>query len=698
MNMMSQPIEARVLRKLDEPFAAGLYEERNASMIARYGRALKRYAEAVEAMPSSAASLYPVGPLQLWSIHGASTCFSFASSLAFDSARFHERIEKRLTNDREKRIARRLAADLGNMCGNPMATRYCVGGGGYTHSILDYNRMLHDGLPDYGRRIAGSIANTQDEATRDFFRAVQDTFDAVMLLLGKATDACREENLRSALTAVAARPPRTFYEALVLINFMFYVDGCDSIGALDRYLTPFYRRDLDAGTLTQAAAEAFLSTFFANIESNSGWHMILGGEGADERVTVLCLRALRTRRPNSGLKITAETSGAVWDAAFDCLKSGSGNPSFYNDRTYREGALRYADIAPADLPYIAYGGCTEFMVEGRSNVGSIDAGINLQRILEGTFLAEWNDVESFDDFMDRFRADIRRQVDLMAAETCLNQEYKAVYRPQPVRTLFIADCLDRAAEYNRGGARYNGSVINVAGIANVANSLYAIQAVLNGSVGITPEELAEALEKDFDGVPDLHRQLLSLPKFGNNAAGVDTLAKTITAFTFDQITRHRGWRANGFMIPSTILFVTYLEQGEEIQATPDGRKAGTAIADSCGPMQGTDTGGPTSMLASTALLPQVQGLGTMILNLRVSTRMVGPPDLREKLKGLLRSYFELGGMQVQLTVLDAGQLTAALAHPEAYENLIVRIGGYTEYFSRLGEALQLEVIKRTEHL
>lgn len=695
--MNAYPLEAHILNKLDEPLAAGLYEARNASMLKRNGRAMKRYAESVEAMPAAAALLYPSGQLQLWCLSGAAIYLNYSFSLVINMSQLKQKIETKLTCDREKSVALGLVSDLRQMCGNPMAQRFSVGGAGYTHSILDYNRIVRDGLPAYGRRVARGLADAQNSGTQDFFSSMQEVFEAVMLLLSKAAAACPEGALQSALVAASQRPPNTFYEALVLINYVFYVDGCDSIGALDRYLAPFYQRDLAAGILTPADAKAMLRAFFANVEANNGWHMILGGEGVPEEFTILCLHAQNTRRPNCGLKIAQGTSDAVWDAAFDCLRRGSGNPSFYNDRIYREGAVEFANIAPEDLPYIAYGGCTEFMIEGRSNVGSIDAGINLLRILEGTLLAEMLRVTSFDAFIDQFKADIQQQIEMMADQISLNQKYKAIFRPQPIRTLFIEDCLDRAIEYNQGGARYNGGVINVVGIANAANSLYAIQSVLSRTIDITREQLFAALENDFDGYTRLHGQLLSLPKFGNNVAEVDALAKEITDFTFERIIQRRGWRANGFMIPSTIMFTTYLNQGKDINATPDGRKAGTAIADSCGPMQGTDTRGPTSMLSSTALLPQVQGLGTMILNLRVNAEMLATPVMRRKLRSLLESYFSMDGMQIQLTTLDAKTLKDAMQHPDAYPNLIVRIGGYTEYFNRLSPGMQQEVLQRTEY-
>jgi formate C-acetyltransferase len=690
--------ETRIFSKLAEPFAAGLYEEHNASMNRRWGRALKRYAESVGVMPECDGPLYPAGEMALWNVHDAAVSPNYSFSLGLDAGRLREKIERQLDEGREREVAGWLVSDLQTMATSPLSSRYGVGGSGFTHSILHYDRILQEGLPEYERRIERGLDNARDAGTCDFFLALKDTFDAVMLLLRKACDACSEGMLKDALSAAARRPPRDFPEALALINFMFYVDGCDSVGALDRYLSRFYRRDLAAGDITPERAKELVSAFYRNVDANSGWHMVLGSEDADEEVTVLCLQALDTRRPNSGLKIAPDTSDAVWEAAFDGLQKGSGNPAFYNDRAYREGAVRYAHIAAEDLPYIAYGGCTEFMVEGRSNVGSIDAGINLLQVLSGTIRAEFPNVSTFGEFLNRFKADIRRHIDTLTTQVNLNQQYKATYRPQLIRTLFIDDCLETATEYNQGGARYNGGVINVAGIANVANSLYALRAVLNGSLDAGRDDLLDALRNDYEGYGELRQQLLALPKFGNHEDDVDRLAKDVTDFTFDEIAGHRCWRADGFFIPATIMFTTYAREGKDVSATPDGRKAGAPIADSCGPMQGTDTEGPTAMLGSVAELPLKRGLGTMILNLRVSAALLASQETRRKLKSLLLSYFEMDGMQVQLTVLDRDRLEEALEHPEHHENLIVRVGGYTEYFNRLSEPLKREIVKRTEYV
>ncbi len=702
MKEYTQSLEAKILARMDEPFAMGLLEDRNAAVVRKYARGIRRYLESInlEDMPPVNGALYPSGAVSLWNIgQPASMVYNYSSSVGFNRDLFLKKREKYLADERDLSVAWEILGTLQNYTANPLSPKYCVGGSGYTHSIINYRKILTQGLPAYKQEIAAGLNRAETPEQRDFYAAAEETFDAIMAFMQKCINKVKSSNnmqLAEALEAVSFRQPSCFYEAMVLLNFVYYLDGCDSVGNLDAVLSPFFTRDSATGKLTDVEAEKLLSGFFFNVNECSGWHTILGNRGADEHFTVICLKAMKYRRPNAGLKISPETSDAVWDAAFDCLAQQTANPAFYNDPAYRAGALAHAGIKPEDLDDIAFGGCTEFMVAGKSNVGSIDSGINLLEMLDGMtgrIMAH----DCFDDFLAEFKETISREIKQVIAETNLNQQTKALYRPQLLRSLFIDDCLDRGMEYNAGGARYNGGVINVAGIANTANSLYVLQQIFAKRIDVTREQLLDLLAADFAGHKDIHNSLLQQPKYGNSQPDVDELARQISDFTFNEILQYRCCRGNGFYIPAVIMFVTYTGEGRNIQATPDGRMNGAPIADSCGPMQGTDLEGPTSMLRSTALLPQAKGLGTMVLNLRIRTEMVEDPQMRQKFKHLLLSYFAMGGLQVQVTVLDTETLKQALAHPEEYGNLVIRIGGYTEYFHRLTPELQQEVIKRSEN-
>ena len=145
------------------------------------------------------------------------------------------------------------------------------------------------------------------------------------------------------------------------------------------------------------------------------------------------------------------------------------------------------------------------------------------------------------------------------------------------------------------------------------------------------------------------------------------------------------------------MFVTYAWAGQGVPATPDGRLRGEPIADSIGPMQGRDTRGPTAMLRSVCKLPLGDAIGTPILNLRLAPEILRTTEGRRKFEALVRSYFAMGGMQIQVTVVDGEVLRDAIAHPERHGDLIVRIGGYSEYFNNLSPELKASVLLRTEH-
>jgi len=600
-----------------------------------------------------------------------------------------------------------------NMCRNPLPERFGVGGHGWTHSILNYRRILNEGLNHYRTRVTEKMSLESDPLRNDLYAAMAETLmgitayvhrvQAELKKIDQAHYAVTRQRLIQAFDRVPLKPARTFFEAVVCLNFMWYLDGADSLGRLDAVLYPFFIDPKKRDGISDNDIVQLLESFWGNVNAMSGWHLILGQristDSAYNALTRLFLKSLEhTRRPNAGILVHADMPEENWNAIIDTLAHGSGNPALYNEEVYTKQAGPSLGVVWADRTELAYGGCTEFMVQGLSNVGSIDAGINLLEAFESAMVSSLIDCGSYEQFHAIFISDIRQLIDEVIRFVHLNQQYKAIYRPQMIRTLFIDDCLERGVEYTAGGARYNGSIINLAGIANTVNSLYAIQKMFAGSLSVGKDGLLAALTDDFRGQENLRQELLQLPKYGNNHAGVDDIAQNLTAFVFREIRSRRVWRGDGFIMPSTIMFTTYVYQGRDVGATPDGRMAGSPICDSIGPMQGTDREGPTSTLASVLQLPQELGTGTLVLNMRLQKSLMTRPAERARLISLFKTYFQRGGLQIQATVADPDELRQAIKTPSQFLNLIVRIGGYTEYFVNLNRDLQTEIIRRTEFL
>jgi len=387
----------------------------------------------------------------------------------------------------------------------------------------------------------------------------------------------------------------------------------------------------------------------------------------------------------------------VWDAAFDALATGCGLPALYNEEEFLR-ALREAHlgIREEDLGWYSGGGCTETMIHGRSNVGSLDAGINLPLILVGTLEEHLATARSFDELVAAYKEDVAKAVREITDQVSAYQEMKAQLCPQPIRSLLVDDCIEDGREFNAGGARYNWSVINVAGLANVVDSLAALREVVFERKEKTGAEFPEILKRNYEGEEPFRRRLSRCPRFGNDDPRADKIAADIAEFVFREFLRYAPWRGGKFL-PSCLMFVTYADAGASVGATPDGRLAGEPLADSAGPYQGRDRNGPTAMLKSVASIPHYLAPGTLVVNIRFTKDLFTTKVGREKLRHLIRTYFDLGGMQLQINVVDQAVLRDAIEHPERYGDLIVRVGGYSEYFNRLSPELKMTILERTEH-
>lgn len=693
-----------LLLELGEPFGSGFCECADATPFERYARAYRRWFEHGPIPTYGGGRLYPAG---LRSSASAIMAPHYPFTFHWNQGGFNERIPKLSAAMRSVlEDLHRVVVDEGEKL-RWEQTPHSVGGAGYTHGIVNFGRVIGEGLDAYETRVRAGLALAVEPRKCAFYTGLIDLLAGIrtwhsrlLQHLQQSPEAGPErDRLVAAFSRVPFQPARTFQEAMVAYNFVYYLDECDNPGRLDDVLWPYYRLKPD-----RAEAVAMLSEFADNVSANAGWSAAIGGSKADgspayQEMTEIVLAATHGRyRPSLELRVRPDMPDSLWDAAFESLASGNGQPAFYNEAEYLAG-LREANLglAEEDLAQWNGGGCTETMIHGCSNVGSLDAGFNLPLILEGTLrrvLA--NDAATFESVLEAFRVDLRAVIQEVLGMVNGYFAARAESRPQPIRSLLMDDCVDRGRDFNDGGARYNWSIVNVAGLANVADSLEAVRNVVFIHRAVTPSQLRDILATNFEGHEALRPRLVSVPKFGNDHSGVDELAANVAEFVYREI-RAVPCARGGRFLPAHIMFETFVGAGCGVGATPDGRRSGEPLADSIGPMQGRDTNGPTAMLRSVANLPQRLAVGTPVLNMRFSKSALAGPDARGRLRALIETYFQLGGLQVQISVVDRAELEDALIHPECHADLIVRIGGYSTHFNRLSPELKREVIKRTEY-
>jgi hypothetical protein len=534
--------------KAGEFYASGFFENPERGRFFRFAHAQRTFWKNFEMPAYNGGNLYPCGQ-QYPQASGVTPGYSYTFYL-FDNL---------LTQKSPGLLdAMKSEKDLLPM----VKTRHSVGGNGYVHSIPNYKRILKEGLNSYIRRINSIKNNDLRNGLLEVAEGIRIYRDRALELLN---DANAPEQLCGALKKVPFMPAETLYEAVVGWNFIFYMDGCDNPGRLDADLLEFYKGE----DITDLLRE-----FFINVDDNEGYASALGPEC--NPLTLQCLNAVRgMRRPTMELRIKEDTPQEIWVAAAESLMSGCGQPAFYNERLYQSSlAAHFPDIPKEDLLCFNGGGCTETMLAGMSNVGSIDAGINAALIFSEFMPENLEIAESFETFYSGLIERIHSETKTVLDEVNIYRKNRARLRPQPVRTLFVDDCIDKEADFNAGGARYGWSIINFAGLINVIDSLLAIKTLVFENKEYTAAAFLSLLNEQE---PGFLIKLRSCPCFGVDDEKADSLARDFTQQVFDGFKQNVPYLGKAFL-PCSIQFVTYADAGKRVGATPDGRAAGeTAV-------------------------------------------------------------------------------------------------------------------------
>lgn len=650
------------LLKLGEYAAAGLYEEPDRSLFYRKALGLRRYYEHCELAEYHGELLYPAGTVG----QKMGVVPNYLDGLSMWSGAIQQQAPELLQTMR------------GEFCGyhSTVPSEHTVAGNMWTHSMPNYERILREGLLSYLPRIEKITDTDLREGLRHVLRGIETYVSRCVAYLQSVS---ASPALIDALRQVPLYPARDAKEAIIAWNFVLYLDNCDNLGCLGLGLVPYFHgEDLIP----------YLENLYDNLDKNGGYSMSL--DSTCPELTVQCLTAARgKRRPMIELFVDEDTPEEVWHAAIDTIRTG-GQPAFYNGKVLLPGLKkRFPSIRDEDLAHFCGGGCTESMITGLSNVGSLDAGINLLLVLEHTIYNDLPTSASFEDFYDTYMEAVEAIVETVKKEINASRIERAKYNPLPMRTLLVDDCIDKGVEYNHGGARYNWSIINFAGTINVIDSLLTIKTLVFDEKKYTPEQLITFLQNNDQDF--LHEVIGLQDTFGKDLAEVNAFAHKVSERIFSMTESGTLNFGEGFLSAS-IQFMSQVGAGMPIGATPDGRAKSAPLCDSLAAIFGKDSNGPTALLNSVTSLDLKRALGIPVVNFNITQNFTD-----DILKALILGYMAQGGIQLQLTYATKEELLDALEHPELHNNLIVRVGGYSEYFNRLSEDLKKMVINRTVH-
>lgn len=601
----------------------------------------------------------------------------------------------------------------------------------WQHSVADFEKVIRIGMNGYKEEIARSKKNHTEKDELEFLDGIDMIADAIIGWAEKCSAAAYEKSLEvgdndakanlvklsEALKRVPANPATSFYEAVLTI-YVIYAFVPDSIGCIDRYLYPFFQKDIASGTLTKDDAAAYLQELFLmlqariSIKSDRFYrggesHFCIGGyteEGEDgfnelSRLILDSMLELPTWIPQVSLRWTKKTPTEVLRYVMDLeRKDPNKRIAFVNDEPRISMLTEHAGFPYSVACRYTMVGCNEPQLPGGIFMGGTDA--NLAKSIEGTLYGREDifDATDFEEFYTIFDEELQKT--LGKINHCYNSFQRIRERDENlVSTMFFEGSIERAKSITQGGAKNAVAAIGLMGITTVADSLAIIRQFVFEEKRFTLRELVDALRANWNGFDSMRRTILRDGRFfGNNDEladdCADRLARSIHKY-FGDIRSDLGYK---YALGNLIGYNQHNKWfGDCTRATPDGRYDGDVISFGIGQSEGKDREGITSLLASVARLNSHSILcGSTVTNVLIEKSLIDNDDSFERLVLLFESYFRMGGLHFQLTYVSKEDLVNAQITPDKYKNLRVRVSGFSDYFVFLNNDLQNEIITRTE--
>ena len=628
------------------------------------------------------------------------------------------------------------------------------------HLVLDFKTVLEKGLLAIQKEVQDEIENNMEltDPQKEFLQSLNITYEAIMMFTHRLAEEIKEEfnktedidrrNELSRMYETCKRipmyPSLTFREAVQsfwIIKTMadlaipFNVHGP---GRLDQLFYPYYLSDIEKGHITREEARELLEELVLNIMSHNirpysnavsefsqrfegSEPVTIGGlneygEDVTNELTYLILEAADRSKAslNFAVRFHDKSPEELYMKVTEIQYNGYSSISILNDNVCIE-ALKNRGISEQDANAYSITGCVDMCSPGKTGGISFSA-LLLCRTLDmtlrngncltigglvkdvGLITGDPDDFKTFDEFLDAFYHQSDFVLNQIVKATTIRDRLFAKYFPAPYISAFMQGCFKRKKDVTQGGAFYEAEgILLMNSIANLVDSLFTIKKLIFDQKKFTFKELLKAIDHNFtNGHGHIHKLITGLEgKWGNGNLECDRLAREVTNHIFEETYKYKTYKG-GVYAPFIISMTSHTYDGRIGLATPDGRLAGKPFAASCNPYN-VEKNGPTGVLRSVAALDFQHVCGCAV-NIRMHPSGIGKTEeARKKWIALLKTYFTLGGQQLQPTVVSTEVLKAAQKNPEPYRNIIVKVGGYSAYFTDLGKEIQDEVISRTEH-
>ncbi|AEF80835.1 pyruvate formate lyase family protein [Leadbettera azotonutricia] len=617
------------------------------------------------------------------------------------------------------------------------------------HRVLDYEKLLNKGaksiLAQIEEKLSAIDYSKTDDAEKALFyqsskisleglcRFACRFHDQLLTLADRESDSVQKaEYLRMAKNFEKApyEPCTGFYEALQIVWFCQFslnlLADTSLAGRADNYLYPFYKSDIEKGLLTPDEAYELIVNFYCKQnEIYDTWpgSLMVGGVDRQNRpvwneLSEMFINAIETTgliNPSVSVAYTKDMPPHLLDTCVDIISKGYTKPSIFNDRIVRKG-LEDAGVNTIDAREYIHSTCVEITPIACSNIQVATPYINPTKALEYVLgrgrplfgeacglskdiIISEDDFEDFDSFYTTVKNVMAEIIRKAMIDDCYYALQRKRYHSSPLSSALINDCIELGMDAGAGGAKYNFIYPCFPGYVTLVDSMAAIKTAVFDEKKLTLNELAGLCATNFKDEERMRLYLVNrCAKFGNDDDSADAIGKDFYDFLRTELTKYRHCLGKTATFhPSYFAWIQHGRLGKIAAATPNGRKQGEALSENLGASQGMDRNSPLGVVRSISKLDQSYGIGGIATNFRFSQSFAASAEGKRALVEFIKYFMDQDCFEIQFNVVDQAVLLDAKANPEKYATLMVRVAGYSDYFTNLAPEIQDEIILRTEH-
>lgn len=598
-------------------------------------------------------------------------------------------------------------------------SRLYMGDLDYSHTCPEWSYVL-------GRGITGILSELKENARRDglseeqkdFYASVIQVYEGVkvyMLRLAAEAKSLSKGNdeaelCAKTLEALTVRAPETLIEAMQLTLTVYYLQtflDCSyvrSLGNLDSLYLPFWRTDIESGRYTEKELREiikyFMIKFYSFKNPNNIPFYICGtdeyGNAVINELSYVLLdvyNELEIHDPKIQIRCNKNTPRALIDKALGMIAHGNNSIVFLNDEVVIRSLQNIGQSYSKAANYAPIG-CYEPGSVGNELPCTCSGRVNLAKAMELTMKKK---ADSFEEFYANFRDSVAYAV--RRCQTLINafEKYYPIINPSPIFSGTVKSCVRRGVDMYAGGVKYNNTSISVFGLATAVDSVMAVKKLVFEEQKMTFSAFGKLLENNWNDADDIRLECKNkYPKYGNYDRNIDEICSNITALLNELVNNAPNGRGGVYRLG--LFSIDWIHDfGKKTGATPDGRKSGEPLSKNLSASLGADRNGVTGLIRSAAKIDFTGVPDGGVLDIVLHCSAVKGDDGMAAFFGLLKTYFNLGGMAIQFNVLDPSVLRAAQESPEKYRNLQIRLCGWNVYFVDLSKKEQDEFIKMSEN-